>query len=166
MLKLWHRVFRVLSKALDILIGVLMIVLVVVVTAQIVSRFIFNKPLIWTEEVARWMMMWMAFLAIPVCVRKGLHLKVDLGLTDKLPPRARLALTCVLNALAIAVWVMIVKFSYTYAMTLTRVNALTFRVAKVYLLIAIPISGVLTVAFLLDRVVAAWETCLGKEEAA
>ena len=155
MLKAWNKVFRVLARALDILIGVLMIVLVVVIGMQIVSRFVFNKPLIWTEEFARWLMIWMAFLAIPVCVKKNIHLKVDLGLDRALPPAGLLAKDILLNAVALVVWALIVKYGYAYAMTLTRVNALTFRIVKVYLLICIPVSGVLTVAFLLDRIIAA-----------
>ena len=68
MLKAWNKFFRFLERALDILIGVLMIVLVVIITSQIVSRFVFNKPMIWTEEGARWLMIWMAFLAIRLFV--------------------------------------------------------------------------------------------------
>lgn len=155
MLKAWNRVFHFLERLLDIIIGVLMIVLVVIISMQIVSRFVFNKPLIWTEEFARWLMIWMAFLAIPICVKKNIHLKVDLGLDKVLSPASLLVKDLLLNTVALIVWALVVKYGYTYAMTLTRVNALTFRIAKVYLLICIPVSGLLTVAFLLNRIIAA-----------
>ncbi len=155
MLKAWNRVFHFLERLLDIIIGILMIVLVVIISMQIVSRFVFNKPLIWTEEFARWLMIWMAFLAIPVCVKKNIHLKVDLGLDKALSPASLLVKDILLNTVALIVWALVVKYGYTYAMTLVRVNAFTFRIAKVYLQVCIPVSGLLTVAFLLDRIIGA-----------
>lgn len=165
-MKVLSKLVSIWERALDILIGIMMVVLCVMIGAQIVSRFVFNKPIIWTEEASRWLMIWMAFMSIPVCVKKGIHLKVDLGIDAKLSPMAKMVKNIIFNLLALAVWVLIVKFSYTYAMTLTRVNALTFRVPKVYLLICIPISGVFTVVFLINKVVEAIATYRSESGAA
>jgi TRAP-type C4-dicarboxylate transport system permease small subunit len=56
---------------------VLMGFLVVVVVASVVFRYVLLSPLTWSEEVGRYVMIWMGFLAASIAVRRGLHVGVD-----------------------------------------------------------------------------------------
>ena len=44
---------------------------------QIVCRFVFNNSLTWSEELARFMFIWSAFLSIAFCLKEGISLKID-----------------------------------------------------------------------------------------
>ena len=44
---------------------------------QIVSRYVFQNSLTWSEELVRYMFVWSAFLGIPFCIKHGLSIKVD-----------------------------------------------------------------------------------------
>ncbi|CAN0656527.1 TRAP-type transport system small permease protein (plasmid) [Nitratireductor aquimarinus] len=59
-----------------------------VVFAQFFSRYFLNMPLGWTEELARYLMIAVAFLGLPVVTRLGEHIAIDL-LAVSLPARAR-----------------------------------------------------------------------------
>lgn len=68
--------------------AVLMFAMVVVVTIQIVGRGVLNISTPWTEEFARYILIWMTFLGSPVVLYKGQHLMVDLFYV-RFSPRAR-----------------------------------------------------------------------------
>lgn len=51
--------------------------LVLVVFAQVIARSVFNAPFSWSEELARYLQVWLILLASAACVRKQLHLTVD-----------------------------------------------------------------------------------------
>jgi TRAP-type C4-dicarboxylate transport system permease small subunit len=65
--------------------------MVVVVSAQVVLRYVFNNSIDWAEEVARILFVWSIFLAIPLGVRGGVHIGVNL-LVDALPVGLRAVL--------------------------------------------------------------------------
>jgi TRAP-type transport system small permease protein len=62
-------------------------VLIVPVTMQIIARFTPLLPAyIWTEELARFLFIWMVMLGAMIGVREGTHFEVDVW--PQLPPRA------------------------------------------------------------------------------
>lgn len=52
--------------------------MVAVVTAQVVLRYFFNSSIDWAEESARLLFVWTMFLAIPLGVRGGVHIGVNM----------------------------------------------------------------------------------------
>ncbi len=46
-------------------------------TLQIVMRYIFNSPLVWSEEFARYIYIWICFIGVGYGVRKNLHIKME-----------------------------------------------------------------------------------------
>ena len=51
--------------------------LTIAVFTQVVSRYVFNQPPTWTEELARFCQVWIILLTSSICLRKGSHLAVD-----------------------------------------------------------------------------------------
>ena len=65
-------------RLLDILLGASVGILIVPVTIQMISRFTQLIPAwIWTEEMARFLFIWMVMLGAMVGVRDGSHFDVD-----------------------------------------------------------------------------------------
>lgn len=70
--------------------GLLSIILFI--TWQVVYRYIITKFIdragaaVWTEEVSRYIFIWISYLAVSVAIRKRSSIRVDM-LYDKLPPR-------------------------------------------------------------------------------
>jgi TRAP-type C4-dicarboxylate transport system permease small subunit len=85
---------RVLRAADKLLTGVLLAavaVMVTVVSAQVALRYGFNRSIDWADEAGRLAFVWAIFLAIPLGVRDGAHIGIDL-LVDKLPALGQSAL--------------------------------------------------------------------------
>jgi len=68
---------HVLLKVQEALGVVLFIGLTAVVTLQIVSRFVFHSPYIWSEEVARFLFFWVALTGASISVRLRRHFVID-----------------------------------------------------------------------------------------
>jgi TRAP-type C4-dicarboxylate transport system permease small subunit len=50
----------------------------VLIFIQVLFRYMFNSPLAWTEELARFLFIWMTFVAGVVAARRGQHIGVEL----------------------------------------------------------------------------------------
>jgi len=46
--------------------------------AQVISRYVFNSSLVWTEEISRYFFILLAFSGLSYGVRAGAHLRIDL----------------------------------------------------------------------------------------
>lgn len=67
------------SRFLDVLVVLTVVILIVPVTLQIFARFTEVIPrYIWTEEAARFLLVWMIMLGAMIGVREGSHFIVDL----------------------------------------------------------------------------------------
>jgi TRAP-type C4-dicarboxylate transport system permease small subunit len=68
---------RLLDAILKRCLIVLMTVLVTAVSWQVISRYIFTSPSSWTEEVARFLLIWIGVLGAAYAFRMGVHLGLD-----------------------------------------------------------------------------------------
>ena len=116
--------------------------IVVVVFGQVVSRFLFNAPFSWSEELARYLQVWLILLGSAACLRKGLHLTVDYAI-HSLPAGAKRNLS-LLSLAAIMFFLGVVFFSGISLIAATlnqRTAALQIPIGVVYL--AIPVGSLL-----------------------
>lgn len=84
---------------LEVFIGALFLALMVVFTSlQIAGRYLFEKPLPWTEEMTRYMFVWMVFISIGYAVKTGEHIRITF-VRSMLKPKGRLILDIICNIL-------------------------------------------------------------------
>jgi len=102
------RVLDLLDRAARAVIFVTMTGMVAVVSTQVVLRYGFNLSLDWGEDLARLLFVWSIFLAIPLAVRVGAHIGIDL-LVGALPAVVQRRLRSVMAALA-AVMMFVVSY--------------------------------------------------------
>lgn len=92
----------------------MLIVLLAVMTVQIVLRYGFSTSLIWAEEVCRYLLVWVSFLAAMLAYERGEIASVPM-VRDMLPPRAGLALAMLANLLGIVLLCTLVWYGFVYA---------------------------------------------------
>ena len=115
---------------------------VLVVFSQVIWRFVFNNPFSWSEELARYLQVWLILLTSAVCIRKGRHLAVDY-LTHVLPFKLTKILMFVSLVFSLIFSGVIVIFGIELiVVTIHQITpALQVPIAAVYL--AFPICGFL-----------------------
>lgn len=84
MFDLVDRVLRGYTRALDMLGGLFLAVMVVLVFGNVVLRYAFNSGLTMSAEVSRWLFVWLTFMGAVVALREHGHLGTD-ALVSRLP---------------------------------------------------------------------------------
>ncbi|MCY4674256.1 MAG: TRAP transporter small permease [Bacteroidetes bacterium] len=134
-----------LDRSLAVLVATLMATLVLDVLWQVFTRFILLDPSSWTEELARYLMIWVGLIGAAYAAGRRMHLSVDLlpsALTGNRARVLRIFIESLVLVFALAalfaggvrlVWVML-KLGQTSA-------SLQLPLGYVYL--AVPLSGLL-----------------------
>jgi TRAP-type transport system small permease protein len=73
---------------------VLLALLVGLMAAQVVARYVFGSPIAWTEELARFVLIWLGFMSAAFVMAEGRHIAVDV-ISRALSRRGRLVLECI-----------------------------------------------------------------------
>ena len=83
---------------------VALMIMVIIILVQVVSRYVFDAPLNWTEEAARFGMLWMTALIAPMAYRQGGFVAIDMA-ERALPriPSALLTLAILFSALSLLI---------------------------------------------------------------
>jgi TRAP-type C4-dicarboxylate transport system permease small subunit len=136
-------------------------ILIVPVTLQIISRYTALIPSwIWTEELSRFLFIWMIMLGAMIGVREGSHFVVDVW--PDLAPRPAALLQIVTNLLVLVfalvfVWwgIEFVRFGWDQTSELAELP-------MAFIFMAWPVAGVTWVVFLGEAFVASWRVLMGK----
>ncbi len=98
-----ERVIDGYCKAIGYLIAAMLAVMVVLVFGNVVMRYAFNSGFTISEELSRWLFVWLTFLGAVVALRSNSHLGTDM-LVGRLGPAGKricmgIALALMLNCL-------------------------------------------------------------------
>jgi TRAP-type C4-dicarboxylate transport system permease small subunit len=148
----WRRFTAGFARLLDWLLILTVAVLIVPVTMQIVSRYTELIPsYIWTEELARFVFIWMIMIGSMVGVREMAHFNVDVW--SNLTPRREAALNLV-TQLATLVFALVFVWSgveFT-RFALNRISELA-ELPLWVIHVAWPMTGLAWIVFLGEQVV-------------
>ncbi len=137
------------DKILKKVLVALMAAMVIIVSWQVFSRYVLNDPSSVTEEIARFLLMWISLLGASYAYRTRMHLGLDL-LVEKMPAQYQLRVN------QFSIWVSVIFAAYVMVlggMHLAEIAwelkqysaALNISMAWVY--IVMPISGALIVFY-------------------
>lgn len=73
----WDKLLLYANRSIEIVTALLFIVMVVFVFLQIISRGIFGSSFAWTEEIARYAMIWITFLGAAIAFQYKAHIGID-----------------------------------------------------------------------------------------
>ena len=71
-------------RAIDALIAAALAVMVLLVFGNVVLRYVFNSGIAVSEEMARWLFVWLCFMGAVVALKEGAHMGTDM-LLSRLP---------------------------------------------------------------------------------
>ncbi|WP_454778749.1 TRAP transporter small permease [Georgenia muralis] len=151
------RVVEIVGNILLLAAGTLLVVATVSLLFQVVSRYFFNSPTVWSEELAIFCFVWATMLAVPVAFLRREHIVIDF-VVNVLPAGLQ-RLINPLTDLVSAVTLGVVGF---YAVPLLDVAerqslsglSMLFQttVPLSYLYLAVPVGCALCVLLILYRV--------------
>jgi len=82
------RLQRVLGHCLAVPVALLVVAEITVLLAGVIGRYVFHTPLIWSDELASILFLWLAMLGSAVAFEKGEHMRMT-AVVGKLSPATR-----------------------------------------------------------------------------
>lgn len=139
-------VFDIIYRILLEYAKLVLLVIVVIVSAQVFSRKVLNTSIRWSEEVALLLMVWMAFISMAIGVEKDLHIAIVMFF-NKFPKKVQFVITKV-NTIATLFFgiILVVYGSRLVASTMSSTLPATQWPAGI-LYLMMPVSGVFIVYF-------------------
>ncbi len=110
-----ERVIDGYCKAIGYLIAAMLAVMVVLVFGNVVMRYAFNSGFTISEELSRWLFVWLTFLGAVVALRSNSHLGTDM-LVGRLGPAGKRI--CIGIALALMLYCLWLLFKGSYDQTI------------------------------------------------
>ncbi|MBM4761361.1 TRAP transporter small permease [Bacillus sp. B15-48] len=146
---------NLLNTCIKWILFILFFVLVVVVFLQVLFRFVFEQPLAWTEELSRYLLVWLTFLGAGYGMSIKAHPSVEI-LYEKAGPALKKVLSVVTTVLIIFFfWQVIVNSLEFIGKSMTQTSPV-LRLPMGLIYTVIPISSVLFVINLLYVVITEW----------
>lgn len=142
---------RRLSWALEKVLIALSALIAIVVFLQVVFRYVLRQPLFWSEELPRYLLIWMTFLASALAQRHLAHINITL-VVNRLPSTLQRWLRVATNILILGFLGLLV-YSGGLVSRITvhhRSTALQIPMAAVYL--ALPVGVTLMMLYLLLQI--------------
>ncbi|MFN3440290.1 MAG: TRAP transporter small permease [Acidovorax sp.] len=102
---------------INILIALALAVMVVMVFGNVVLRYAFNSGIAVSEEVSRWLFVWITFLGAIVAVKEHGHLGTDILLTRLPPIGKRICLAASYGLMLFCTWLL-----FSGALAQARIN--------------------------------------------
>ena len=82
----WWRLLELIGRLERVICVVLLSTIVVSITIQVITRYLFGQPLVWVEELAGYCFLWGVFLGAAVGMKELRHIRIETFVSRLSPP--------------------------------------------------------------------------------
>lgn len=132
------------SRAIELLCNAILATMTLVIAALVLSRNLLGFSFSWSEELTRFLLVWLSMLGAAVLLRRDDHISLNL-LQDRLAPRSRLVLDLLLRLLVLLFLLILAQQSWTAALARQVTHAPALGVSLFWPYLAIPVAAVLMI---------------------
>jgi TRAP-type C4-dicarboxylate transport system permease small subunit len=127
-------------------------VITVCVSVQVFVRYVLQKPLfLWSEELSRFILIWMVFLGIGVGVKNDAHFAMDI-LPSFLGRRWGAVVRLFNDVCMGAILVLLILAGLRFSWFGFFQNSPNMEIVMVWVFISIPLGGALALVYLVERI--------------
>ncbi|VTU26118.1 Neu5Ac permease [Variovorax sp. SRS16] len=130
--------------------ALLVLVEIVVLFAGVTSRYLFHAPLVWSDELASILFLWLSMLGAAVALRRGEHMRMT-ALVDRVQPSTRAMLDAFALAASLAFLALVIWPSIDYAAEESFIVTPALEISNAWRAAAIPIGVGLMIVMALLR---------------
>jgi len=140
---------------------ILLFAMVFLLAAQIFIRNVMSSSIFWSDEVARYMLIWMSLLGAALGIRHLSHVNMDF-FANLLPPKARTALAIVVDVLILGFVLVFMYRSFFYAIDEFFTRSTSAKVPMGIPYLALPVGGALMIMFLAEKMAKEFRRLTGR----
>src|SRR4051812_48937103 len=130
--------------------AVLVVADIGVLLAGVVSRFVLHNPLVWSDELASILFLWLAMFGAVVALRRGEHMRMT-ALVARLSPGNRALMEAVATCACLAFLAMVLGPAWEHARDEADITTPALEISNLWREIAMPIGIALMGVFAILR---------------
>ena len=134
-------VFRFMDRMINWFLALLMAAMSAVITAQVWYRFVLNDPLSWSEELGRYLFVWISFMGAAAGVRYQVHLGIEL-LDKVLSPNAYRYVVIAVNLLIQIFLLTIIYWGFKILGVIRLQTSPSMNISMLYPYLAVPVGSI------------------------
>jgi tripartite ATP-independent transporter DctM subunit len=108
------KVDRGLGGCVEAVVATLLVAEIFILSTGVTARYVFHAPLVWSDELASILFLWLSMLGAAVALRRGEHLRMT-GLIGRFGPHARALLEAFALAASITFLLLMLPHAIAYA---------------------------------------------------
>ena len=153
---------RAIGMAIGIPTAVLVLLEILVLLGGVVSRYVFHHPIIWTDELASTLFLWLAMLGSAIALHRAEHMRMT-AVVGMLSPPVRLMLDMVATVAALTFLLLILPSAYEFASDEIAVTTPAMQISDAWRAAALPAGFAIMMLIGLVRLAEAgnWRHILG-----
>nr|WP_233850602.1 TRAP transporter large permease subunit [Paraburkholderia sp. HD33-4] len=150
-----------LARCVEIPAALLVVAEILVLLAGVTSRYLLHRPLIWSDELASMLFVWLAMLGAVIALRRGEHMRMT-ALVGKASPQFRAFLEVVAIAAPLAFLLLIAGPAVDFAQDQSIITTPALGISDTWRAAALPVGSALMLAVACLRLVRAanWQMTL------
>jgi tripartite ATP-independent transporter DctM subunit len=146
------RLEHILGTSVEIPAAMLVVAEIVVLFAGVISRYVLHAPLIWSDELASMLFLWLAMLGAVVAFRRSEHMRMT-ALVASAGPRLRAYLDLVAICAALAFLLLIAHPAFEYASDEGVITTPALQISNAWRAAALPVGTCLMALFAFLRLI-------------
>ena len=119
-----------------------------ILLAQVIMRYVFSRPLTWSEEAARFIFVYVSFIGISYAYRQKGHIRMEV-VVNLFPQAVRRGLEVLINLGTIALFCYMIPFSFRFIGIQAGVKATATHIPMSIVYSALPLGMALSCVRLL-----------------
>src|SRR3954466_12743639 len=123
----------------EIAAALLVVAEIIVLLGGILARYVFHKPIVWSDELAGMLFLWLAMLGAVIAFQRGEHMRMT-ALVGMLQPRARAFLDVVALAAPLAFLALVLHPAYEFAADEVFVTTPALEIPNAWRAAALPVG--------------------------
>src|SRR4051794_20969172 len=139
-----------LAQLVEIPAALLVVAEIVILFAGVVARYVLHAPLIWSDELASILFLWLAMLGAVVAFRRSEHMRMT-AVVASAKPAMRAYLDVLATCAALAFLLLIAWPSYEYAHEESFITTPALQIANIWRAAALPVGVGLMALFAIVR---------------
>jgi TRAP-type C4-dicarboxylate transport system permease small subunit len=126
------------------------------VFAQIIFRYVLKASLSWSEELARYLFLWLTFIGSTIPIRESNHIKVTMFVDMIKNENTRKIALFLSDVLSLVFLILLVRYAFPITSRILQLKQISpsmpfLKIGIVYF--AVPVGGILMVTNLLENIV-------------
>ena len=139
MLKTYSKLMDILFSVIKWVIIIASVLMVVCMAYQVITRYLFHRGNVWSEELTRLLCIWTVLLGSAVAIREKGHLQID-ALTNLFHGKKKNVIDAVIDIVVLIFIVIMIKYSIELCRSVGSATSAGLKVSKVYIYMVMPIG--------------------------